>query len=152
MHLGAPRILLGRSMQVGSLGSCSWQMQAPAGSRASCDLHLIFPSLHMIMWAPSHHRRGLLPEADHMLLGARGGSCYAVQRFKWCSYKAFSWWQLKIDSFHPDSKFWVNPGCSAWHWEAFALNSQVVCFCVSVRVLLFLFDFWSLKEDKQTSK
>lgn len=43
-------------------------MQAAAWSQASCDLLLIFLSLHMVMWAPSHDGRGSLPEADHMLL------------------------------------------------------------------------------------
>lgn len=43
-------------------------MQAPAWSQTSCDLHIVFLSLHVIMWAPSHRGRGFLPEADHMLL------------------------------------------------------------------------------------
>ena len=124
-------------------------MQAPAWSQASCDLHLIFPSLRMIMWAPSHHGRGLLPSRPYAP-GAHGGSCYAVQRFKWCSYKAFSWWQLKINSSNPDSKFWVNSGFLAWHWKAFARNFQWLV-SMSVCVLSFLFDFGH-KRKKKTNK
>lgn len=81
--------------------------------------------------------------------GTRGGSSYAVQRFKWCFSKAFSWWQLKINSSNPDSKFWVNSGPFAWYWKAFPLNSQIICFYVCVCAFSFLFDFGHKREKNQ---
>lgn len=128
-------------------------MQAPAWSRASCDLHLIFPSLCMVMWAPSHRGRGWIPEADHMLVEPAEVARNAVWRFKGCSCKAFPWWHLKINSCNPDTKFWVSSGPSALHWKSFAVNWQIICFCVSVCVLLLPFDIGHRrrKETRRTS-
>lgn len=129
-------------------------MQAPAWSRASCDLHLIFPSLCMVMWAPSHRGRGWIPEADHMLVEPVEVARNAVRRFKGCSCKAFPWWHLKISSCNPDTKFWVSSGPSTLHWKRFAVNWQIICFYVSLCVCaLASIWFWSQKEKRnQTHK
>lgn len=88
--------------------------------------------------------KGLASWSRPYVPGARGGSCYAVQRFKWCSYKAFSWWQLKINSSNPDSKFWVNSGPFAWHWSEFP-NGFFLCLCVCALIPIW---FWSQKRKK----
>lgn len=128
-------------------------MQAPAWSWASCDLHLIFPSLCMVMWAPSHRGRGWVPEADHMLVEPVEVARNAVRRFKGCSCKAFPWWHLKINSCNPDSKilgqFW--PFCVTLETFCCELaNNLFLCLCVCTLASIW---FWSQKEKRnQTHK
>lgn len=56
-----------------------------------------------------------------------------MRRFKRCSYKAFFWWQLRINSPNPDSKFWVSSGPFAW-LEGFCSEFPNGLFlCVRVR-------------------
>ena len=83
--------------------------------------------------------------------GTCGGSCYAVQRFKWCSYTVLSCWQLKISSSNPDSKFSINSGRFAWHWKAFLWIPKWFV-SVSTCLLSCLFDFGHKRKKTTTSK
>lgn len=113
-------------------------MQAAAWSQASCDLLLIFLSLHMVMWAPSHDGRGLLPEADHMLLEP---AQVAVRQCRDEVMALKSIFLLRIEKRFLQLRIQI-PG-QVWlccmKLESFFLSEFPVISCTCV--FLFLFDF-----------